>query len=146
MKATYTLDEALNSIGFGKFQWTLLLLSGLGFFATTIELICISLLRIPLLAYWPRLENNQFAWLMSFTFVGELLGGLAWGLVSDRLGRRWTFRGTALMAATFALLGAVSPCFHLLVATRFLLGLAIGNSIENDGRLISILCRWKFGH
>lgn len=127
-QATYTIDEALDTVGFGRFQWVLLLLSGIGFCATTVELISISLLRAPLMEYWPTVTNQRFAILASATFAGELLGGLLWGVISDRLGRRKAFLGTALMAGLFGLLGAFSPCFHAFALTRFFLGIAIGIS------------------
>lgn len=123
---TYTIDEALESIGFGPFQCHLLFLSGIGFFATNVELIGVSLLRAPLQAAFPQLSNHRFGWLSSVTFMGELVGGLLWGWIGDRWGRRIAFRGTALVAAVAGCLGALAPCFYTLALTRFILGLAIG--------------------
>lgn len=125
-QATYTIDEALDTVGFGRFQWVLLLLSGIGFCATTVELISISLLRAPLMEYWPKVTFPRFALLASVTFAGELFGGLLWGIISDLLGRRKAFLGTAFMAGLFGLLGAFSPCFYTFALTRFFLGIAIG--------------------
>jgi putative MFS transporter len=131
-KGNYSIDEALESVGFGRFQWTLLLLSGIGFCATTVELISVSLLRAPLMEQWPDVPDWKFAYLASATFAGELLGGLGWGAISDRLGRKTTFAGTALMAAIFGMMGAFVPCFYTFAITRFCLGLAIGGSLAID--------------
>lgn len=128
----YTIDEALEAVGFGRFQWILLFLSGLGFCATTVELISVSLLRRPLLETWPHINGERFALLMSATFVGELLGGLLWGLMTDRVGRRVVFVGTAFMAALFGMLGSVMPNFYAFAVTRLLLGLAIGGCLAID--------------
>lgn len=124
--AHYTIDQALEAVGFGRFQWLLLLLSGVGFFATTVELIALSMLAGPLTTQWPKLTPGRFAYLASSTFAGELLGGLAWGSVGDLLGRRWVFMGTAMGAACFGMLGAIAPCFFTLTLTRFFLGFSIG--------------------
>jgi putative MFS transporter len=126
----FTIDEALEAVGFGKFQWILLILSGIGFCATTVELISVSLLRGPLMAQWKYVQNERFALLMSATFAGELLGGLIWGSISDRMGRRSTFAGTALMAAIFGMMGSICPCFYTFTITRFFLGMAIGKQSE----------------
>lgn len=128
----YTIDQGLEAVGFGRFQWLLLLLSGIGFFATTVELISLALLAEPLLKYWPQLSSHQLAYLASSTFAGELVGGLAWGSVSDLLGRRWVFLGTAMGAAVTGVLGAMAPCFYSLALTRFLLGISIGGCLSID--------------
>lgn len=130
--ASFTLDEGLEAVGFGRFQLVLLILSGIGFCATTAELISVSLLRAPLRASFPYVQDQLFGYAMSATFAGELLGGLGWGLVGDKLGRRWPFVGTALMAAIFGMLGAFVPCFYTFLITRFALGLAIGGSLAID--------------
>ena len=122
-----TIDEALNSVGFGKFQWTLLLLSGIGFFATTVELVGLTLLRGPILQEWKHyVDNRKFGYLVSATFAGELIGGLAWGWICDRVGRRFVYVGTAGMAAFFGMLGSIVPCLYTLTIVRFFLGVAIG--------------------
>lgn len=134
-----TIDDALDLVGFGKFQYLLLLLSAVGFFSTTIELILMALIKQPLQATWPSISNSSFAWLSALTFAGELLGGLLWGWIGDRLGRRVVFMGTAAMACLFGLLSGWSPCFHLFVCFRFLLGIAIG---KQNTRIY----RWLTGH
>lgn len=135
----FNIDEGLDAAGFGRFQWALLALSGVGFFATTIELISVSLLRQPFLERWPALDNSRFGSLMSATFIGELLGGLFWGWLADKTGRRFTFIGTAFMAGFFGCLGAIAPCFYTFLITRFFLGCAIGTQIINPN-VIYIQC------
>lgn len=129
---TFTIDEALESVGFGHFQWILLALSGVGFFATTVELISMSILKMPLRGEWQYVDNERFALLMSATFAGELIGGLLWGTISDRLGRRTAFLGTALMAAIFGVAGSMAPGIYIFALTRFFLGIAIGGSLSID--------------
>lgn len=100
--------------------------------ATTIELILVSLIKPALLAAWPSFDNKRQGALLSLTFAGEMAGGLVWGLLSDRIGRRWTFLGTSAMAALFGTAAALSPCFYTFTMARFLLGFAIGGSLSID--------------
>lgn len=126
-----TVDEALDYVGFGKFQKLLLLLSGIGFSSTTIELIMVGSIRESLIKEW-GLNNKHFSLLSSLTFLGEILGGIIWGLISDKLGRKPTFIGTAFTAALFACLAALSQNLTSLIICRFLLGFAIGGSLAID--------------
>jgi len=131
ISATCTVDEALDYIGFGKFQWILLILSGIGFFSTTVELIMISRIGSSLVSEW-GLSDKDLSLFSSLTFLGQILGGIVWGSISDRLGRKPTFLGTALVAAIFACLPVVAPNFPFLITCRFLLGFAIGGSLAID--------------
>lgn len=128
----FSLDEGLESVGFGRFQWMLLVLSGIGFCATTVELILVSLIKGLLMEQWPKVGNEKFALLTSVTFAGEIIGGFFWAAVSDRLGRRKTFAGTALVAAVSGMLGSVAPCFYTFTITRFFLGAAMGGCLSID--------------
>jgi len=99
--------------------------------ATTVELILMSLLQGPMMAEW-KMSNQKLSLLQSCMFGGELIGGLFWGSISDRLGRRFTFVGTAALATVFGLLSSAAPNFNLFIASRFGLGLAIGGSLSID--------------
>lgn len=99
--------------------------------ATTVELIIMSLIAAPLISEW-KLAEGEFSLIQSFVFGGELLGGVCWGVLSDKLGRRSTFIGTAAMATVFGLLSACAPNFKFFLATRLGLGVAIGGSLAID--------------
>jgi MFS family permease len=96
--------------------------------ATTVELILMAIVSPKLQGAWPELlaSNRKVSLLQSSVFAGELLGGLIWGTLSDKLGRRGTFMGTAVMASIFATLAAFSPSYWAFVICRFALGIAIG--------------------
>jgi MFS family permease len=125
------IDEAINLAGYGPFHHVLLLLSGCGFAASTIELVLPSLLLPVLIQEW-RLSSTIGGLLMMGTFGGEVVGGLVWARVSDRLGRRVAYVGTALSAAVCALAGCVCANFAQLLVSRILLGVALGGSMSID--------------
>ena len=61
---------------------------------------------------------------------GALFGCLGTGPISDRLGRRKTIIGVALVFALGSVLSALSPNVTLLILSRFLLGLSAGSSTQ----------------
>lgn len=85
----------------------------------------------PLSAEWSS-SHKQLSLLQTCMFGGELVGGLVWGGLSDRFGRRLTFIGTAALATVFGLASSVAPSLSWFLAARFGLGLAIGGSLSID--------------
>ncbi|GIF14542.1 MFS transporter [Actinoplanes teichomyceticus] len=59
-------------------------------------------------------------------FIGQFVGSLVLGRLSDRLGRRRAFMLNLLTYSLFTLAGAFSPSAGWLIVTRFLAGLGIG--------------------
>ena len=61
-------------------------------------------------------------------FLGIAIGLWFWGAVSDTLGRRAGFLGTALFCAVFGLLSAFVTGPWALGACRFLVGFGLGGA------------------
>ena len=77
-------------------------------------------------------DNVRVGLLTSVCFVGELLGGLVWSFVSDKISRRITYISTALVTAFFALVGLVSPNYITLLVSRLGMGFGLGGSMSID--------------
>lgn len=86
-RLVYTLDEALNNVGFGKFQFLLLLFAGLGLVAEAMEVMILSFIGPAIKSEW-GLSSSQESLLTSVVFAGLLLGSYSWGFISDNYGRR----------------------------------------------------------
>jgi len=127
----FTLEEALEAIGFGKFQIKLLFLCGAGYAAGTIELILVALL-LPEISDEFDLEPLQASIFSSVTFLGELVGGILWGWISDKFGRRISFTGTVILSTFFGLISAAAPNYFWLCFFRFFLGVALGGNLSVD--------------
>lgn len=62
----------------------------------------------------------------SSLIVGAAFGSLASGYISDRFGRRVTLRLLSLLFIAGALATAIAPSIPVMIASRFLLGIAVG--------------------
>ena len=83
----YTLDEALNHVGFGKFQILVLIYAGLGLVAEAMEVMILSFIGPAIKSEW-NLSPAQETLLTSVVFAGLLVGSYSWGFISDNYGRR----------------------------------------------------------
>lgn len=139
-----TVNEAIDKIGFGRFHWFLICLSGLGFgtlisliivyvAGATVELIMISLIKTQLGKHY-GIDGNfvLMGMLTSICFVGELIGGIGWSFVSDKIGRRLTFVSSALVTSVFAVLGMLAPNYYTFLLCRLGLGFGLGGSMSID--------------
>jgi len=64
--------------------------------------------------------------LLASGFIGQFLGSILFGRISDLLGRRRAFLFNMAIYSLFTLLGAFAPSAGFLIATRFLAGVGIG--------------------
>jgi MFS transporter, DHA1 family, multidrug resistance protein len=78
--------------------------------------IIVDVLHIP--------HENQVQWILTFYISGMGCGQLVWGMMSDRFGRRPVLLGGLGLYVVAALLCGVTSSFHVLLAWRFVHGLA----------------------
>ena len=86
----YTVDQALSSMGFGKFQGLVLAYAGLGWVAEAMEIMILSFVGPALKHQWD-LSPSEESLITTVVFAGMLVGAYTWGLVSDNFGRRQVF-------------------------------------------------------
>ncbi|KAG8043401.1 hypothetical protein GUJ93_ZPchr0458g22669 [Zizania palustris] len=85
--ATYSVDDALLSSGFGRFQILILSYAGVGLIAEAMEMMLLSFVGPSVQLEW-KLTSHQESMITSVVFVGMLIGAYSWGVVSDNYGRR----------------------------------------------------------
>lgn len=127
----WTLEEAIEAIGFGRFQRKLLLICGAGWAADAMEVLIISFVIPAVIAEW-GLSSQQAGLLGTAIFLGMLAGAWFWGTVSDYIGRKWGFQLTVLVDSVFGFLSALAPNFPTLVALRALTGFGVGGTLPVD--------------
>jgi putative MFS transporter len=126
-----TVDEAIEQIGVGQFQWRLLLVNGLVWASDAMEVLIIGFVLPAIISLW-ALTTTQAGLVGAATFAGMFVGAWGWGAAADRIGRRRVFLITVLLDAVFGLLSALSPNLWVLIALRFLTGTAIGGTLPVD--------------
>ncbi|QCB27400.1 Putative sialic acid transporter [Corynebacterium endometrii] len=73
-----------------------------------------------------NVEQTQAGWLTTFTLFGAVLGGLLFGVLSDKFGRVRTLTWSIVLFAVFTGLCALAWNFWSLAVFRFLAGIGIG--------------------
>ena len=76
-----------------------------------------------------HLSTHLQEWVTTAVVIGEVIGALFGGALSNRLGRKKVMVGVAATFAVFSLMSALAWSVPALMAARFLLGLTIGVSV-----------------
>ncbi|KAK2819139.1 hypothetical protein Q5P01_024700 [Channa striata] len=127
---TFTVDEALEAIGFGLFQWKISLLTGLSWIGDAMEMMILSILSPQLHCEW-MLPSYKVALITSVVFVGMGVSSPVWGNVSDKYGRKVGLIICMCWSLYYGLLSAFSPVYGWLLALRGLVGFGIGGAPQS---------------
>ena len=119
------IEDAIQSIGMGKFQRRVLFAAGLCFTADATEVMLLSFLSLTLQAEW-GLTANQTANMTACVFAGSLVGTLALGYLGDHYGRRPAFLIASAIISGFGVLTAFATGYASLLAIRFMVGFGVG--------------------
>lgn len=126
-----SFDDAIQHVGFGRFQTKLMILCGLGWAADAMEVLLISF-ALPSISQEWNLSNTQKGLLSTAIFLGMLVGAFFWGRLSDLVGRKAGFISTIAIDSVFGLLSAFAPSFAWLVILRTLTGFGVGGTLPVD--------------
>src|SRR3984957_8102008 len=78
--------------------------------------------------YFGGLTSFQQELVTSLLLVGVAVGALFAGRIADRIGRRLTVLGTAVIFVIGVMLAAFAPTFPALLVARVVIGLAVGSA------------------
>ncbi|XP_044029764.1 synaptic vesicle 2-related protein [Siniperca chuatsi] len=127
---TFTVDEALEAIGFGKFQCKIFLLTGLSWVGDAMEMMILSILGPQLHCEW-RLPSCKVALITLVVFLGMGFGSPLWGNVSDKYGRKVGLMICMCWSLYYSLLSAFAPVYGWLLVLRGLTGFGIGGAPQS---------------
>uniref|UniRef100_A0AC34PUU3 Major facilitator superfamily (MFS) profile domain-containing protein n=1 Tax=Panagrolaimus sp. JU765 TaxID=591449 RepID=A0AC34PUU3_9BILA len=122
---TFTIDEAVEYLGFGKFQVKLSLLTGLAWMADACEMMILSILSPALYCEW-QISTVQQAMITTCVFSGMMLSSTIWGKICDKFGRRTGLMMSALLTFSMGALSSLANSFNMLLLLRGLTGIGIG--------------------
>ena len=123
--ATYTVDDALNHLGFGRYQVFMLVYTGMAWTSDAMEMMLLSFIGPAVRCYW-KLSPVKESIMSAVVFLGMMVGAYVWGYVSDKYGRRTGFLATAAATFLFGLASAFAPSFAWLVLFRCFVGFGLG--------------------
>lgn len=126
-----TIDEALAQGGAGRFQRRLLGIFGLVWAADAMQVIAIGFTAASIAASF-GLTVPMALQTGTLFFLGMFVGAALFGRIADRIGRRNVLLLTVTCDAVFGLASAFAPSFEMLLALRFLTGMAVGGTLPVD--------------
>lgn len=118
------MEEAIEQIGIGRVQWTLLIICGLTFCSDAAEVTFLSFVTETLRCEW-GLTSLQETYLTQAVFIGQILGAPVWGIIADKCGRRPSFMASSVMICSFGFATALCNSFERLVAVRAIVGFGV---------------------
>ena len=123
---TCDIEDVMDDIGVGAYQWLVMLTCGLANAVDAIEIMSLSYV-------FPVIEENLPAWvkgaMSSAVFAGMLTGALVCGGLTDSFGRRPVLIGTMAMNGFFMACFAAASSHESMILLRFLTGFGCGGSV-----------------
>jgi MFS family permease len=119
------MEAAIELVGMGKFQYVILVASGMCFASDAMQVILLSFLTIVLKGEW-NLSGGAAASIASCLFAGSLVGTLVLGPLADSVGRRPIFLVSAAVISVAGFCTASAPNLVTLMACIFIVGFGVG--------------------
>ena len=120
-----TPPRASSPVAADRFPTKIWLIALAGWVFDFYELVLFSYLLIPI-GHELHLTTSQEAVLLGVVLGGSGIGGIFFGYVSDRYGRRFTMTATILLYSLGTFLTAFSTGYWTLLAFRLVTGLGVG--------------------
>src|SRR3954454_9124550 len=130
--------------GLTPYHWFVLVVAALGWLFDTMDQQLFNLARKPAVMYLiqatspsdPRVADYSGRATM-IIMIGWAIGGLAFGILGDRIGRAKTMLLTILLYSAFTGLSALSTGFYDFAFYRFLTGLGVGGEFAVGVSLVA---------
>uniref|UniRef100_A0A3Q1HFF7 Major facilitator superfamily (MFS) profile domain-containing protein n=1 Tax=Anabas testudineus TaxID=64144 RepID=A0A3Q1HFF7_ANATE len=121
---TYTVEEAVETIGFGRFHVLLFLIMGSTSIVEAMEIMLLAVVSPEIRCEW-RLDDWQVALVSTMVFLGFMVCGVLSGYVADRYGRWKVVLGGFVWSAYFSLLTSFAPSYGWFIFLRSLVGCGV---------------------
>ena len=121
----YTVEEAIDHVGFGMFQIIFLSITGLSWLCDAMEMMLLSFIGPSARCEW-NLTTTEASSLTSFVFLGMGFGAPSFGMLADRRGRLFALRCSTALTMLAGVGSAMSPTFSGLCFARMVVGFGLG--------------------
>jgi len=121
----YSVDEAIELLGMGRFQLFILIAAGLCFAADAMQVLLLTFLSNVLRSEWD-LKDDETALITSILFVGAIFGTITLGPLADRKGRKPVFLLAASIISVFGVAVAMVTSYLGLLGNLFMVGWGVG--------------------
>ncbi|KAK9400044.1 putative transporter SVOPL [Crotalus adamanteus] len=130
---TFTVEEAVETIGFGRFHIALFMIMGSTGVVEAMEIMLIAVVGPVIRCEW-QLKNWQVALVTTMVFFGYMVASVTFGMLADKFGRWKVLIISFAWGAYFSLLTSFSPSYIWFVFLRALVG--CGVSGHSQGLII----------
>ncbi|KIJ62923.1 hypothetical protein HYDPIDRAFT_30064 [Hydnomerulius pinastri MD-312] len=112
-----------EEIGFGRYQWQLFALTGLGWLADNLWL---QGLAVVLPQVEQELNPSRIEYAVLAEFAGLIVGATTWGVLADIIGRKLSFNATLFICGLFGLASGGAPNFVTFSSLIACMGFGVG--------------------
>jgi VNT family MFS transporter (synaptic vesicle glycoprotein 2) len=117
----YSLDDAIAKAEFGKFNYVLVILSGIILTSGMLESTSIGMV-LTIAECELNLSNSHKGFLGSISYIGIILSSHFWGFLADTRGRKRVLVPALFLASAFSMISTLAKSFWTLSLFRFLNG------------------------
>ncbi|XP_050419693.1 synaptic vesicle glycoprotein 2B-like [Adelges cooleyi] len=118
------LDNAIEMVGFGKFQYYILFICGSLFVMFAVSVTSVSFI-LPSAQCDFDMTSTHKGLLNGASMVGMFTGSFIWGYLADSKGRRYTLIVSTMMDGLFSLVSGMSQAYPLFLFCRFMSGFGV---------------------
>ncbi|NXJ81259.1 SVOP protein, partial [Trogon melanurus] len=138
---TFTVEEAVETIGFGMFHIILFLIMGSTGVVEAMEIMLIAVVSPLIRCEW-QLEDWQVALVTTMVFFGYMVFSIVLGLLADRYGRWKILLLSFLWASYFSLLTSFAPSYIWFVFLRAMVGGGVAGHAQGkeENKQIHTMC------
>ncbi|KAF8717651.1 Sugar transporter, partial [Rhizoctonia solani] len=125
------LNDTIQRMGMGKYQWHLFIVTGFGWLADILWIVVAGIILAPIIQEF----KVQGPFLSLSTNIGLLVGAMGWSAGSDVWGRKVSFNITLAIVGVFAMVAAASPNFTALAIFAALWSVGVGGNFPVDSAI-----------
>ncbi|KAI9890880.1 MAG: hypothetical protein M1814_003519 [Vezdaea aestivalis] len=130
-KKAMLVNQELDAMGMGRYQWMLWFLCGFGYFLDLLWAEALALIASPMQKEMGFSDSDLANLFVAFS-AGLCSGAFIWGVLVDVIGRYWAFNCTVLIASIPGILLGVPTTYDPILVLAAITGIGVGGNIPID--------------